>query len=227
MRLRRAALFLAVPLVVVGAGLGFAAAAPNGQPSESATGDRIENCLEARGFSVSIGDLDPIVMTDREVAAEYGYGVSLPMKSSLSVAPSDVGDEFGAALGECATEERPDSPSRALQDAHGRLAPVITEADIEAAGDFDRFVLGLPGVADALESWQTCIQAAGYSFENPGAARASIEQRFDGLPRDDGSPELDEIQQEERALATADVACRESALFPALMESIDAFVAQR
>ena len=202
-------------------GLGSAAAAPGDKGAPAATGTEaaIESCMHDRGHVVDLAADDPIVLSDGEVAAQYGYGISTPIVVE-GKAPPDTDETLGADLGACADAVRPESAGDRLQAAYGRLARSLTADEAKSVRDLDEHVASLPGADAALAEWQACMTAAGYDQESPGAARASIAARAE-------SARGPELAAEERALAVADVGCRESVLFPRLADVIDRAVASR
>jgi hypothetical protein len=74
----------------------------------------------------------------------------------------------------------------------------------------------------ALEAWSACMKDAAYDYESPEDAEDELIERYDDLIKgvDPATLEggdkaaLEELQDEERALALADLACQEKELRP-------------
>jgi hypothetical protein len=221
---------LAVALGVGSWSLTRAGAEPGSDAPAGAdtTKSRIEACMRERGVAVVLAPDDPMVLTAGEVAARYGYGISIPIAvrrgapDTERVAPDDD-------LGACADEARPEGAGDRLQAAYGRLAATISADDAKHMNDIDQVVATLPGVDEALAGWRTCVAPSGYDVADPGAARASIAASFAALPESarTESPGLTAVQSAERDLAVADITCRETHLFPGLIKAIDAYVGSR
>jgi hypothetical protein len=221
---------LAVALGVGSWGLTRAGAEPGSDAPAGAETikSRIEACMRERGVAVDLAPDDPMVLTAAEVAARYGYGISIPIAvrrgtpATERVSPDDD-------LGACADEARAEGAGDRLQAAYGRLAATISADDAKHTSDLDQVVATLPGVDEALARWRTCMAPSGYDVADPGAARASIAASFAALPESAraDSPELTAVQSAERGLALADVTCRETHLFPGLIKAIDAYVGTR
>jgi hypothetical protein len=220
---------LAVALGVGSWSLTRAGAEPGSDAPASAdtTKSRIEACMRQRGVAVVLAPDDPMVLTAGEVAARYGYGISIPIAVRSGAPDTDrvAADDLGA----CADEARPEGAGDRLQAAYGRLAATLSADDAKHISDLDQFVATLPGVDDALAGWRTCLAPSGYDVADPGAARASIAASFAALPESarTESPGLTAVQSAERRLAVADIACRETHLFPGLIKAIDAYVGSR
>jgi hypothetical protein len=74
----------------------------------------------------------------------------------------------------------------------------------------------------AVEEWSACMSEAGFDYESPEDGEDELLERYNDLTRgadpatlpESEQAELEELQNEERALALADLACAEEHLIP-------------
>lgn len=104
------------------------------------------------------------------------------------------------------------------------IEAVFTEEQLSPTFEnpFDLLVEEDPRYISAVEEWSACMAESGYDYESPEDGEDELLERYEDLVRgadpatlsESDQAALEELQNEERALALADLACAEENLIP-------------
>ncbi len=159
--------------------------------------------------------------------AAYGYGITTqPDQSSPIRAGIDAQAAYQEQLdpetrarylsdlyGPDGTDESApvgaDRPGCAAQAEHDAYAPVpaANAALLDVLAQKLREMWARDEYLAAVDRWRSCMQERGFDFSDPAEAKQSVLDRF-------GTGAVNELQDYERRVATADLACAESTLLP-------------
>lgn len=191
----------------------------------------IEDCVERTGFEYEAPAAVPqpagsAVQSD----AEVGYGVTVSNSPAVVEAgiaaeeeareanleyaeslPDDDVDLYLEVIGEAAPAEPlpAGEPANCQQAAAETVLEPAMAAQVALAEEsiaVAEAVQTRPDVVAATSAWSSCMRSAGHHYTDPGQP----EQEILSAVTEDPAVDLDALLAEERALAVADLECRES-----------------
>lgn len=198
----------------------------------------IEGCMREAGFDDIETLIDPslsdFVLSDREWAQQYGYGITLALQETEGSASPEQDSPSDRVAYDEALWGNESSPGCFAEAREGILGPsFVGDARFEAIGAALSDHLGSaersPELADARAAWAACMADAGWddllTFDD---ARQIAEATAGWLNSGDrpafDSPEVQDFLAFERDLATTDVDCRE---LPSVVTLIEKGTAER
>ena len=180
---------------------------------------------------------------DARIAAERGYGTT--PDSGRGQVSADENAASSARIAECAQRALRNTLESQAARAREDLIKTAEPAAAQRFSDPDEYLASLPEIREALDNWSGCMAERGYSFEYPREAIRFVDDQVASLgelpplplgpaigPKSEEEraitrewqrlrPQLNKLRAEEIKIASRDIACRRSELYPALISAAE------